>query len=276
MHKTFKLKLAYNGKNYSGFQTQKNLPTIQTVLTKALSQITGENVVVNPSGRTDTGVHALAQFANFTLKTQKAIARAKKPGFVYQLNCVLPDDIVALSSVPKSGFDAQKSARSKKYEYMILISARPNPFLENLLWRLPKPLNLSQMKMAALSLTGKHDFSSFCAADSTAKTRVREILSIRITTNSPAPFFALPGEKFIRLEFHGRGFLKQMVRNLVGTLVEVGEGKRRPSDMVKILAAMDRKKAGRTAPPQGLYLKSVHYGRRIASVSKAGTLSPRK
>lgn len=276
MHKTFKLKLAYNGKNYSGFQTQKNLPTIQTVLAKALSQITGESVVVKPSGRTDTGVHALAQFVNFTLKTKKAIARAQKTEFIHQLNCVLPDDIIALSSVPKSGFDAQKNARSKKYEYLILISPRPNPFLENLLWRLPKSLDLSQMKMAALSLIGKHDFSSFCAADSTAITRVRELLSLRITTNSPAAFFSLPGEKFIRLEFHGRGFLKQMVRNLVGTLVEVGEGKRTPGDMAKILAAQDRKKAGRTAPARGLYLKSVHYGRHIASVSKTGTLSTRK
>lgn len=260
MPQTFKLKLAYNGTSYSGFQTQKDLPTIQSVLNAAVQKITGEKVTVKPSGRTDTGVHAFEQVCNFTLNTAKGIKRALSLRFVYCLNCVLPDDILVLICVPKSGFDAQKNAQSKVYEYVILISPHANPFLEKLVWRLPKKLNVTAMKKAAKHLTGKHDFSSFCAADSTAKTRVREILQITFRSKSPAPFFGMPDETWLRVKFKGGGFLKQMVRNMVGTLVEVGEGKRSPRDVIDILKARDRKKAGRTAPPQGLYLMSVNYG----------------
>lgn len=264
MSHTFKLTTSYNGQNYSGFQFQKRLTTIQLVLNEAVRKILCETVVVNPSGRTDTGVHALNQVCNFTVTSAKAIKRARDRGFVYRLNCVLPDDITVLTCVRKSGFDAQKNARSKVYEYVILISPVANPFLERLVWRVPALLCLGDMKKAARFLVGKHDFSSFCATDSTAKTRVREILNIKFSQKSPAPFFTLPHESFLRLEFHGRGFLKQMVRNIVGTLVEVGEGKRQAEDIKTILQARDRRGAGRTAPAQGLYLVNVSYAESVS------------
>ena len=262
---TFKLTVSYNGRNYSGFQRQPDKATLQQILEQAIEKILGEKTSVVPSGRTDTGVHALHQVCHFNLKTPKALARISDAKTIYRLNCVLPDSIVVLDCAPKSGFHAQKNARSKIYEYVILISPSVNPFLETLVWRIPKLLRLASMKKAARLLVGKHDFSSFCAADSTAKTRVREILKIQFSQKSPAPFFSLPHEKFLRLEFHGRGFLKQMVRNIVGTLVEVGEGKRPPEDIAHILKARDRQHAGKTAPPQGLYLIHVDYETRSLS-----------
>lgn len=264
MSHTYKLSISYNGRNYRGFQYQKGLTTVQHVLNEGLQKILSETVNINPSGRTDTGVHALKQVCNFSIHSAKAIQRIKDPAFVYRLNCVLPDDITVLDCVKKSGFDAQKNAQSKIYEYLILISPVPNPFLEGFVWRLPKTLRLTEMKKAARFLLGRHDFSSFCATDSTAKTRVREILDITFSQKSPAPFFTLPGESFLRLEFHGRGFLKQMVRNIVGTLVEVGEGKRQAGDLKKILHSRDRRLAGRTAPAQGLYLVRVHYAKGLS------------
>lgn len=239
-----KLTLQYIGTHYSGWQVQPNGVTIQEILQKALSQILQEKITVVGSGRTDAGVHALAQVAHFD--TIKDLSLFK---ICRGLNAILPKDISVLGaeSVPRD-FHAQLSAKSKTYAYQIWNHAIRNSFLQEYSWHMPYPLDIGRMQKAARYLVGEHDFKSFCAANSTAKTTVRRIKKIQIV---PGPL--------IHFSITGSGFLKHMVRNIVGTLVEVGQKKRTPSDIKKILKSHDRRKAGRTAPAKGLFLVKVIY-----------------
>ncbi|MBU0504772.1 MAG: tRNA pseudouridine(38-40) synthase TruA [bacterium] len=256
----FLLNFAYNGIAYKGLQVQPGQKTIQATLEKALKKVLCEDVKTTLSGRTDTGVHALDQLVQFNLKTDKAINRAKDNKIILQLNGVLPEDIsVIYVKVAKKGFDVRKHAKKKTYVYHILVSKQKNPFLNDLIWRLPKPVDLNAMKKAAKHLVGKKDFTTFCAVDSYATNKVRELLRIQFKTTCPFPMFKLKNEKYISIEFTGNGFLKQMIRNIVGTLVEVGQDKRSPSDIKKLLKAKDRTQAGVCAPARGLYLKKVYY-----------------
>lgn len=255
----FRMTLAYKGTAFAGFQVQPGLDTVQSKVEAALFQILGEHTRAVPSGRTDRGVHAQSQTVHFDIATPKALQRAARRDFAFRLNAVLPSPIACLSVTPANGFHARNQARLKTYVYLILLSRCKNPFLEDFVWRLPGLLNVPAMRAAARVLIGRHDFTSFCASDSTTKSKRRRLVSIRFSAAKPAPFLALPGERYLRLTFTGEGFLKQMVRNLVATLVAVGRGTLKPAEIKRILTARDRTQAPFTAPAAGLFLHTVRY-----------------
>lgn len=259
MDTPYKFTIAYDGHAYVGFQLQPGGVTVQSALEASFKRILGEDVRVVPSGRTDSGVNAIAQVCHAVFCTEKAQERLEKKDFLLRINSILPDDIAITAATKAPGFHARKNARSKTYEYLILQSRVINPFLEDKVWRVALPLDITAMKRAANYLVGRHDFSAFCASDSTAKDKTREIFKILIDKRSPAPFFKLPRESYLRLSFTGGGFLKQMVRNIVGTLVDVGLGKTTPEQIKNILKSKDRRLAGPNAPARGLYLRRVIY-----------------
>jgi tRNA pseudouridine38-40 synthase len=245
--RNIKLVLAYDGTDFAGFQVQPGKRTVQGELTAALAKILGEEVKVIGAGRTDAGVHARAQVVNFA--TAAPIPTSRLPA---ALNSCLPPDLTVWQAeeVP-ADFHARYAAQGKTYRYLIHQAPQPSPFLRRYSWHLPRPLDVAAMQAAAAQLIGEHDFSSFCAAGGAAKTRVRTLR--RLT---------LGGEGGLLLvEAAADGFLYKMVRNLVGTLVEVGRGAFTPDDVQRILAGRDRSLAGPTAPPQGLILWEVDYGR---------------
>lgn len=260
MARRYKITLSYDGAAFSGFQEQPGRATVQSTLESALATVLGESVRVVPSGRTDAGVHALAQTCHLTIDGEKAIRRAERTDFLPKMNGVLPDGIALLSRRRAERFHARNDATKKTYEYVILVSRFKNPFLDGRVWRITAPLDASAMERAARTIVGRHDFSAFCAADSTVADKTRELFAIRISNTSPARLFTRRGEKYVRLAFTGSGFLKQMVRNIVGTLVDVGLGKTSAEDVKRILKSRDRRQAGRTAPARGLYLREVKYG----------------
>lgn len=243
--KTIKLTIEYIGTNYCGWQFQPNGVSIQEILEDRLKKITGRKVTVYGSGRTDSGVHAEGQVAHF--KTEAAL---EAPLFQRALNHLLPEDIAIRESVEApSGFHAQHSSKGKRYRYTILNRKYPSAFLRPFAWLFPSSLDVDLMREAAQRLEGTHDFASFQAAKSKAQSTARDLTSLDIVRNGDT----------ILLFFEGNGFLKHMVRIMVGTLVDFGSGKKRPEEMKEILEARDRKKAGRTAPAHGLCLERVFY-----------------
>lgn len=256
----FLLHLTYTGSRYAGFQDQPGRATIQSVVEQALLKVLGEAVRIVPSGRTDKGVHALMHPAHCDVTTAKADSRLSAPDACFRLNSVLPPDIavVKIRRVAAT-FHARTHAREKTYTYFILISTHKNPFLEEYVWRIPYALDVERMQKAARCLQGRHDFSSFCASDASPGSPIKTLRRVTFSSRGPAPFFHLPGNRFVRITFTGDGFLKQMVRTLVGTLVDVGRGRFPAGAMKKILTARDRRQAGSTAPAQGLHLVDVSY-----------------
>jgi len=244
--KNLKMVLEYDGTAYHGWQRQADRATIQQVIEEKIMVMTRERVILIGSGRTDAGVHARCQVANFRTGT-----RIPEGDFLRGLNSLLPRDIVVkdITEVPED-FHAQYSARSKTYEYTLFNGPTRQALYRNYAWFVFGPLDLTAMKDAAEMLTGVHDFSSFCAAGHESKRYIRNIYGCGFDTK---------GKGLIRFSIEADGFLKYMVRNIVGTLVEVGKGKRSPVDIPAILEARDRRKAGVTAPPQGLCLVDVRY-----------------
>ena len=245
-----KLTVQYKGTNYHGWQVQPNGVTIQEVLQKTLHRILNQKVNVIGSGRTDSGVHALAQVCHFDcdkdVETQKIILG---------LNSLLPVDIsVVEAKVVSPTFHAQLSAKKKTYDYLLFNSKLRSPFLEDYVWRIPYSLDIKKMKQAAKLLVGEHDFRAFCASDSNAQTTTRKIYTISISVGERSK---VPLQ--IKISITGNGFLKHMIRNIVGTLVNVGRGKTTVLQFKKILKGRDRKKAGMTAPAKGLVLQAVVY-----------------
>jgi tRNA pseudouridine38-40 synthase len=245
--RNIKIVLEYDGTNYHGWQSQKGSgrQTVQETIERALASLTHEDESVVSSGRTDAGVHALGQVANF--KTQTAIpASAWAPA----LNHVLPADIRVLASeeVP-SGFHARYSARTKIYKYRILNRQAPSSLYRNYAWHINLPLNIARMRRAAFFLLGRHDFSSFRGSGCSSKSPVRTMNSLVIRKSGD----------FIELWLEADAFLQYMVRNITGTLAEVGLGRFSPEDVKRILESKDRTAAGKNAPPQGLYLVRVNY-----------------
>lgn len=241
-----KLILQYKGTHYHGWQVQPNGVTVQEVLQKALSKIYDRKMNVMAASRTDSGVHALGQVCHFDIEEGGAT-----PPLQRGLNSLLPPDISVIAAEPVSDtFHAQKSAKKKIYEYRIHNSFLRSPFLHEYFWQIPYPLDVKKMKMAAKYLVGKHDFQAFCASGSSVKTTVRRVYGIVISKSE--------GD-LILITITGSGFLKQMVRNIVGTLTDVGRGKILPLQVKKILKSRDRRKAGPTAVAKGLILKSVIY-----------------
>ncbi|HSB34440.1 MAG TPA: tRNA pseudouridine(38-40) synthase TruA [Nitrospirota bacterium] len=247
--KNIKLILEYDGTNYHGWQSQaapgRDILTIQGTLERALKTLSGEDVKTCSSGRTDAGVHALGHAANF--KTASGIPpKAWAPA----LNHLLPRDIRVLESreVPPD-FHSRYSALAKTYRYRILNRRAPTALYRNHAWHVNLPLNVARMKRAVTFLVGKHDFSAFRGSGCSAKTPVRTMKSALIRKTG----------EFIEISLEADAFLQYMVRNITGTLVEVGLGRFTPEDVQRMLASRDRTLSGRTAPPQGLFLVDVSY-----------------
>jgi len=246
--RNLKLTIQYDGTDYVGWQRQANGVSIQGLLEDALAPIEGDTVTVHGAGRTDAGVHALAQVASVTLSSELAeqtLARA--------LNAVLPADVrvLAVEETPPE-FHARFSARSKTYEYRIVNAPFVSAFLRRYVWHVPQPLNVEAMRAAAGPLVGTHDFAGFQGAGSPVSTTERTILELAVEEGGG---FDLP---FV-VRITGDGFLRHMVRNIVGTLVEVGVGRWDPWRLLTILDSRQRADAGPTAPPQGLFLTNVTY-----------------
>lgn len=241
-----KLVLEYDGTAYHGWQVQPGLDTIQGRLETALSRLAGMRVRVMGAGRTDAGVHALGQVASCT-----AEVRLDDLPLQRALNALLPRDIV-VSRVERApaDFDARRSARSKTYCYTLLHRAYGSAQHGRYSLHLPYALDADAMGEAARFLLGTHDFSAFRAGTCGAATPIRTVSRASWRTE---------GDLW-RFEIVGNGFLQHMVRIVVGTLLEVGRGRRRPSEMAEILASLDRRRAGKTAPPHGLCLVAVEYG----------------
>ncbi len=245
-----KLVLSYDGSDFSGWQVQPAACTIQAELASAIGRITGENVLPQGSGRTDAGVHALAQVASFS--TESSIPAQN---FAKALNDILPPSIRILeaSEVPLD-FHARKSARAKTYRYRIFRDAVCPPFLARYVWHYPYPLDEASMQQAAGAILGEHDFTSFAAVD---PERGHQPYGCNLRAVFSSSWQRLESE-FV-YEIRGNGFLHHMVRNLVGTFILVGKGTLAPENIARILDARNRSAAGATAPPSGLYLVNVEY-----------------
>ena len=244
--KNFKLVIEYDGGAYCGWQIQPNGPTIQELIEKALLRMTRAKVNLIGSGRTDAGVHALGQVANFNCDTD-IDAQAFQNG----LNSLLPADIIIRSCSEVDGtFHARFNAKSKTYRYRILNSPLPAAIGRHYHWWIRKPLDVDAMAAAAGHLVGKKDFKAFEAAGSPRAHTIRHVLRADILYEKNA---------YIFLDIQAEGFLRYMVRNISGTLVEVGKGNMRPEEIIAILASKDRSRAGMTAPAQGLCLVEVLY-----------------
>lgn len=257
MPRNLRLTLAYDGAPFFGWQVQPGRPTIQGELAAAIERVTGENTLPQGSGRTDAGVHALAQVAGFAIDSPIPCE-----GLVKALNGTLPAAIRILSAdeVPP-GFHARHSALAKTYRYRVFRGAICPPFLASYVCHHPYPLDEAKMASAAGEVIGEHDFTSFAAVDPD-KTRAAQESGEEGPSNVRMIFssaFRRDGEELI-YEVRGNGFLHHMVRNLVGTWFLVGKGTLSPSDIPRVLAARDRSaNPGATAPASGLYLVSVEY-----------------
>jgi tRNA pseudouridine38-40 synthase len=250
MTRNLKLTLQYDGTNYVGWQRQARGTSIQGLLEDALEPIAGTRITVHGAGRTDAGVHALAQVASVSFPGahhSSTVARA--------LNAVLPTDVRVLSveDVPDD-FHARFSAVGKTYEYRIVNAPIVSPFLWRYAWHVPHDLDIESMRNASLQLIGTHDFAGFQGAGSDVSSSQRTIHAIEWENGRGH-------DTPLVIRLRGDGFLRHMVRNIVGTLVEIGGGRWMPDRVVKILASRDRSQAGTTAPAHGLFLVRVEYSK---------------
>jgi tRNA pseudouridine38-40 synthase len=240
----YKITLAYDGKNYEGWQMQREKPTIQLAVTQAASKIEGAPVIVHAAGRTDAGVHAEGQVVSFHL-SQEWEARKLRSA----LNGNLPFDIRVTEAIPvDEEFHARFSAHSKIYRYQIYNSEVWHPLLENMTWHFPYKINLERLQHEAQDLIGTHDFSAFTVNSCMTKTRIRTITNLEIKSDGA----------LIQLFFNGKGFLRYQVRTMVMALVEINRG-RIPLSMKDLIASQQRSLIRGTAPAKGLTLMSVEY-----------------
>ena len=273
-----RLLLEYDGTNYHGWQRQAALQTIQGTIEDVLTQITKKPAKVSGAGRTDAGVHAIGQAANF-----KTTLKLKETSWVKAINSLLPDDILVKSAeYAAEEFHARHSAKSKIYQYIILNHDQISPFIRNYVYQVKQHLDITLMKKGAEYMTGTHDFSSFRASECSARSPVRTLNRLEITSISYkkgiSPLFLLSsvnpslchaelvsesiipcGSTLVIFTFEARSYLQHMVRNIVGTLIDVGRGKIKPSDIKTLIEKKDRRCAGQIAPSHGLYLIEVRY-----------------
>ncbi|MCW5828838.1 MAG: tRNA pseudouridine(38-40) synthase TruA [Deltaproteobacteria bacterium] len=246
--RTIALVIEYDGTAYVGWQSQQNGPSIQETLCRALEQRTGAPASLTGAGRTDAGVHALGQVATFGT-AQGAPLTAFREG----LNVLLPADIrVVEAREAREGFHPIRCAESKIYLYRLLLRGVGSALEHHRAWKLPKEPDVGAMREAAKAFIGTHDYTSFCAADAEPN-RTKTLTRIDIIEHA-----GLTAPE-LHIEVEGSGFLKQMVRTITGSLVDVGRGKRPPGWIAETLKARDRRLAGLTAPAWGLYLKQVGY-----------------
>lgn len=241
-----KLVLAYDGTGFHGFAAQPDVRTVEGVLAKALEKVLRHDVDLACAGRTDAGVHAWGQVVSLEADPGVDPWRLKD-----SLNGLLSPEVVVRScDVAEPDFDARHSAVSRTYRYTVIDRPEPDPFLARYAWWVEQPLDLATMRMASDPFIGEHDFASFCRRGPEGTSRTRRVLSSR---------WEQADEGVLRYEISANAFCWQMVRSIVGTLVDVGRGKIRPGDIRGILASADRSAAGRVAPPHGLCLWTVGY-----------------
>jgi tRNA pseudouridine38-40 synthase len=243
--RNLRLLLEYDGTDFHGWQRQPGLRTVQGCLEDGVRAMTGETVLMRGAGRTDAGVHAAGQVANFTLE-----ARIPEPGMLRGLNSNLPADVAVLDVQEVApAFDARYSARGKVYRYRIWNHLIRAPLHARTTWHCRSVLDLPAMRAAAGLLCGEHDFRAFRAADCERRTTVRVVRRLDVERQGA----------LVTIEVEATAFLKNMVRILVGTLVDLGRGKLEPPTIARMLSTGDRKAGGITAPPQGLTLMRVMY-----------------
>ena len=272
----YRLTIEYDGTNFTGWQSQPGMPTVQSAIEDAFRRFTAESVFVRGAGRTDSGVHALGQVCS--LRTNAPIPCR---GFRAALQDILPEDIVVreIEEVPLD-FHATYSAKSKHYRYVIWNSQLPNPFVKRYAYHYHVALDVDAMHTAAQELLGTHDFRCFETRWPNKATSVRTVLRCSVTRQTGWPIFGYPepshsqpylspkmeiapvvapGHEFLWIDIAADGFLYNMVRSITGTLIRVGRGYWQPSDIRRIVNEQDRKTAGETAPAHGLYMVSVDY-----------------
>ncbi len=243
--RNIKLIIEYDGKKFGGWQKQPQKLNIQGEIEKAIEEITGEKVDLIASGRTDAGVHSLGQTANF--KTESKIDIEK---MAFAINSKLKQSIrIIKAEEVDATFHSRYSCKGKKYRYIINNSKYGSAIYRNLEYHMPIKLDVENMKKAIKYFEGEHDFKGFKASGTSSKSSVRTIYSAKIELK----------EERIIIELEGNGFLYNMVRIIAGTIVDVGLGKIKPDEIPEIISSKDRTKAGKTLPPQGLYLVNVYY-----------------
>lgn len=247
MSRNIRLQVAYEGTDFHGWQVQPNLDTVQGQLTRVIERITRERVHVNGSGRTDAGAHALAQVCNFKTESHIPLANFRKA-----MNSLLPPTIrVDQIEEAPLGFHARFDAKCKHYRYRILNAKSCSPFEYRYVHHFPRALKFDEMSRASELVVGEHDFSAFCDSDAETTSKVRQVFS---------SFFVFDTHRdLIEYNVCANGFLHHMVRNLAGTLLEVGKGRFAVADFQNVLRARNRSVAGPTAPAKGLFLVSVSY-----------------
>ncbi|HLH33952.1 MAG TPA: tRNA pseudouridine(38-40) synthase TruA [Alloacidobacterium sp.] len=251
----WKLVLTYDGTDFHGWQVQPGLETIQGTLADAIERITGERVLPQGSGRTDAGVHALGQVASFAL-----VAPIPATNFHRALNRALPASIRVLEATRVSpDFHARHKAVGKRYEYRIFRGEICPPWIARYVYALNWPLNMEAMREAAAAVVGEHDFASFAASDPDLSQRSATDEDISTVKTIFSSSWDYAGPDLLVYRVHGSGFLHHMVRNLVGTFLDVGRGQVAAADLRRILEARSRTAAGATAPARGLFLVSVDY-----------------
>ena len=250
--RNIKLTLAYDGTGFSGYELQREKRTVRSEIEKAFFKLFKSHPKIINSSRTDSGVHAASQTISFTINNPIPISRIPAA-----LNNCLPEDIRAIKAEEKR-LHARFDAKNKEYEYLIFNGLILPPIYRNFVWQVRAKLDLAAMKKAAKVLVGKHDFSSFCAAGSDDQDFTRRIFKLSVAKKKIRIWDGTE-LSVISIKVKGDGFLYKMVRNIVGTLVDVGLGKLSASDVQNILHAKDRKLAGRTAPARGLCLVKVNY-----------------
>lgn len=242
---TLRLTIAYDGTELHGWQSQPALPTVQGLIASACARVLGDAVKVTGASRTDAGVHALGQVAS--LRTAAGI---EPPLLGRALNALLPTSIRVLDArAAAPAFDARRSARGKRYAYLIDRGAVADPFHRRYAWHIPWALDVPAMREALRLVRGKHDFSAFCAAAGRGRTPTCTVRSTRVACRGP----------WLVILISADSFLHHMVRNIVGSLVEVGRGAAPPAWIGELLVGRDRRRAGPTAPAHGLALVRVLY-----------------
>ncbi len=245
----YALLLSYDGTHYGGWQIQKNTVTVQQKLAAALEETLGSKIAVTASGRTDSGVHARAQVCHFDAQTSIPAEKLADA-----LNARLPDDISILRSVAApEGFDAQSGAKKKTYCYRIYLSQRRQPLKDRYFVQIKYGVDLPKLLQAAAMFEGEHDFKAYCAAGSQVKTTVRRIYGIEVKTDGDD----------VEIYVTGNGFLYNMVRTLVGTMLYYAAGRLEKEDIDRSLSEGDRNRVGKTMPAKGLTLESVDYGLKL-------------
>ncbi|MBQ8396057.1 MAG: tRNA pseudouridine(38-40) synthase TruA [Oscillospiraceae bacterium] len=241
----YKVTIAYRGTAYHGFQIQEDVQTVQGVVEDAIYKLIGERVTINGCSRTDAGVHANEFVFNVSLDST-----INERGIIYGLNGVLPPDIAVLScEIANDGFHARYDCRGKEYVYIIHNSEIKSPFYADTAYRSWYPIDAEKLNTACKDFIGTHDFKSFCATACDKEITVRTIYDFKVEREGDLVKFTVSGD----------GFLYNMVRIMVGTLLFINDGKLAADSIPEIISSLDRTRAGKTVPPQGLYLNKVYY-----------------